>query len=222
MEGTTMQPAAEFYDRLIAQEGPTPRGLALASSASQHLRFRAWLASVPVAPGDAVLDVGCGFADLYAYLHDAGHRGTYEGWDVSAAALDEARRRHPALEDRLHVRDALALPPSDAPRVDWVVCSGTFNVGMSDAQGIAALGPLLSLARKGLVASFQNAHGTHGPPAADGYRRAKYQPEAVYLHAKGLAPWVTLRDDYLPHDFLLAVTKRPHWDLVAGTDALQP
>lgn len=215
-----MNPAAEFYDRMIAQEGANPRGLALASRASQHLRFSAWLSSAPVAANDSVLDVGCGFADLYDFLVGLGHQGDYAGWDISASAVAEARRRHPEIADRLTERDALDAALDAEERHDWVVCSGTFNVGLSSADGLAALRPLYARANKGLVVTFQNAYGTTRPAADDGYERAKYTAESAYAEAKALTPWVVVRDDYLPHDFLIAVLRRPSWELVAGVEPL--
>ena len=81
---------------------------------------------------------------------------------------------------------------------------------------------LFARARKGLVLTFQNARGTHRPAPDDGFQRAKYAPEAIYCDAKAVTPWVVLRDDYLPHDFLVALLRRPAWDLRLTADPLTP
>lgn len=215
-----MNEAADFYDRLIAQHGTDARGLAFASHTSQHLRFCSFLEAVPLGPDDSVLDIGCGFGDLHPFLAQLGHRGDYQGWDVSGAAVAESRRRHPQLADRFECRDVFATdsggPIPSGPASDWVFCSGTFNIGCTEAEGHAALRRLFGHARKGLVVTYQNARGTHRPPPADGYRRAKYAPEAIYADAKAITPWVVLRDDYLPHDFLVALLHRPGWELRSG------
>jgi ubiquinone/menaquinone biosynthesis C-methylase UbiE len=63
----------------------------------QELRRRFALAHI--APGDRVLDLGCGIGDLAADLARAGAHVTAA--DVAQAALDRAARRHPELHLRL-------------------------------------------------------------------------------------------------------------------------
>ena len=58
---------------------------------------RDWLLA-RVAPGDVVLDHGCGDGAFSAAL--AGHGATPIGVDAAPRALDRARRRHPGLEFR--------------------------------------------------------------------------------------------------------------------------
>jgi len=64
-----------------------------------------------VAPGDDVLDLGSGDGSFSAALAEAGARPV--AVDVSAAAVDRARARHPALDVR-HAPAGAPLPLDDA------------------------------------------------------------------------------------------------------------
>ncbi|MGZ4350807.1 MAG: class I SAM-dependent methyltransferase [Solirubrobacteraceae bacterium] len=75
------------------------------------LALRRRFALAGVTPGDRVLDLGCGAADLTAEL--ARVAPLTIGADVAEAALARARRRHPDLDVRLIPLDD-ALPFDDA------------------------------------------------------------------------------------------------------------
>jgi demethylmenaquinone methyltransferase/2-methoxy-6-polyprenyl-1,4-benzoquinol methylase len=72
-------------------------------------RWRAQAAAAVVEPGDRILDVCCGTGDLALAAAEAGGRVT--GLDFSAAMLERARRKSPAIE--WVEGDALALPFAD-------------------------------------------------------------------------------------------------------------
>ena len=61
---------------------------------------------------DSVLDVGCGFADLYDHLRGRGWEGRYRGLDIVPGLLDVARRRHPSLD--LQEADIATYDPARA------------------------------------------------------------------------------------------------------------
>jgi ubiquinone/menaquinone biosynthesis C-methylase UbiE len=63
------------------------------------LELRRRFALAALAPGDRVLDLGCGAGDLTAELARVAPRTI--GAEVAEAALARARRRHPQLEVRL-------------------------------------------------------------------------------------------------------------------------
>ncbi len=59
------------YDHRPEQFGPSIDALASGTDERRRLRFETMLA-VGVSAGDHVLDLGCGFGDLYAYLSQRG------------------------------------------------------------------------------------------------------------------------------------------------------
>ena len=137
-------------------------------------------------------------------------------------ALGEARRRHAQIAEAIYLQDVRALPPDATGRYDWIFCSGTFNIGFTAQQTYALLRTLFGVCTKGLVACFQNAYGTRGAPADDGLQRSKYKPDELYAVAKTFVDNIIIRDDYLPHDFLVAMLRQPlqerHLELTIAVD----
>lgn len=112
----------------------------------QSRRFRQRIADViPIQPGDAVLDVGCGTGDLAFVLAErVGASGSVFGIDASpemiARAQHKARRRRPSAD--FQVALAQALPFADQ-RFDQVVSSLAYHHLPGDVKRQA----LVSIAR---------------------------------------------------------------------------
>jgi SAM-dependent methyltransferase len=115
--------ARDYYDAKLREHGATPAGADWNSRASQELRFqqfeRLWV-------GDAdasVLDYGCGYGAMAAFMRSRGHRGAYVGFDVSPAMIAAAQREAASLPACQFTsrRDALTA-------ADFAVASGVMNV----------------------------------------------------------------------------------------------
>lgn len=85
---------------------------------AQEVRFSQIL-NIGVLNKDTVLDVGCGYGDLYAYLAERGVSVTYVGVDKRESAINEARRRYDA---EFICGDIFSIDR----KFDWVVASGIF------------------------------------------------------------------------------------------------
>jgi len=79
----------------------------------------------------SVLDYGCGFGALAAYLRSRGHRGAYVGFDVSPQMIEAGTRFLETYSNCSLTADRATISPAD-----YVVASGLFNVRM-DASDIA-------------------------------------------------------------------------------------
>lgn len=100
-----------------------------------------------VPPGQRVLEVGCGLGDLLAAVRPA--RGV--GVDFSAAALEQARQRHPELEF-VH---ASAESFGTGEAFDYILLSDLVN-DLADVQLVLERLRALSHPRTRLVVSFFN------------------------------------------------------------------
>jgi len=115
------------------------------------------LALLPT-PEASVLDVGCGYGDLYPLLRKAGNFGEYLGVDLHAPHIESAQREFP--QARWVVNDVLAWTPPI--RFDWVLTATLFSgEGWGDRLGdmITALDRMLSWATVGL-GIVSNVHHT--------------------------------------------------------------
>jgi SAM-dependent methyltransferase len=171
---------------------------------TQHARFRALVSVAPDLLGASVLDVGCGMADLYAYLMDAGTSCCYTGVDFTASMLSKARARFP---DAHLLQADVTDPDADLPTVDYMLASGLFSY-MSEERMRAVICRMWALARRAVAF---NALSIYAPesntPAGAGFFYA--DPAETFRFCRTLTPWVTLKHDYLPNDFCVHLRREP-------------
>src|ERR1700716_2949641 len=114
---------AAYYSAKLALHGATPQGVDWNGQASHDLRHRQFLRLLDGAMDASVLDLGCGYGDFLRFLRAEGFRGSFIGYDVSAAMIAEATR--------LHGKDANCswrLGAEPAETADFATASGLFNV----------------------------------------------------------------------------------------------
>jgi SAM-dependent methyltransferase len=142
----------------------------------------------------SVLDVGCGYADLYPFLqqHFAGVR--YHGIEQMPELLALARARYGhAPGVTLTTGDFLRAP---LPPSDYVLASGSLNYRHCNPRFIyEAIEKLYASCRRGLgfnLLSWEPADG--GPLAA-------HNPTAIVTFCQTMAPDVQLVEGYRDGDF---------------------
>jgi ubiquinone/menaquinone biosynthesis C-methylase UbiE len=185
---------AAFYDDRVARFGVDPRALDWGSHTSQQTRFRV-LTQIDDLAGRSILDVGCGLADLFAFLQASEIPASYTGYDISPAALAHARARFPKLD--LHLVDLMAERVSSSS-FDFVVASGIFHLRPEGAYPYlqAMVEKMYRSCRRGVAFNTLSAKSdeiTSGRFVAD--------PAKVLDMCLDITPNVVLRHDYLPHDF---------------------
>lgn len=150
-------------------------------------------------PGCSILDVGCGVGDLYGYLVDRGARFAYLGVDLAPRMIERAREKYPA--GCFEVDDILEWEAR--PRFDLVVGISIHSDPVPRASEILyrILGQQFALSKVAAHASLLSAYYPHNRDEV-----CCFWPDDVLSMGVRLTPWVSLRHDYLPHDF--AVTLR--------------
>ncbi len=197
--------AIERYDRRLAEFGPTERALGWGAKGRSRIRFEVLAAQWDLRDA-RVLDVGCGFGDLYGYLRERGADGVrYTGVDINPSLLAVARERYP--DARFVEADFLAGGFTEP--ADFVFTSGMFNHRLDDNLGF--VGGMFerfdAVAAKGFGANFLSD-------------RVEYRLEHTYhadpCHILGLAYRysnnVVLRNDYMPYEFTVFVNKASRVD----------
>ena len=203
------QPDSEttrFYEGHVRRFGYGYRALGFGRRSSQEKRFGA-LAALGNFDGASLLDVGCGFGDLLAWLRARGARPRYTGLDLTASMIERCRKRFTDGEAQFLVGDALTWQPEGAH--DYVIASGIFGYHAKDTR--ARIQPtmqrLFAIAREGLAVNFLSGCAPTRSPG-----RLYVHPADVLQYALRLTPAVRLDHTYMPNDFTLCMYKKPAWE----------
>lgn len=183
-----------YYSDLVNRFGEDIRAMDWSSRESQHLRF-AVLSGIGQLHGTSILDVGCGQADLLAWLRQTGRDVNYRGIDITPAMINVARNRFP--DAHFEVRDLLRAPLG-GDSIDYVLCSGVFTYRQKEPvkyleQLVIAM---YTLCCRGVAF---NCLSTWSPIVKDGEFHA--DPVRTLDLCRSLTPYVTLRHSYHPRDF---------------------
>lgn len=189
----------ERYVRRLREYGHDERALGW-SSGKQLQRFGALTGFVPLEAVSSVLDVGCGFGDLYPYLRSRGYAGTYRGIDFIPELIETGRRAYPEAD--LEVGDLTDLRGSES--FDLVLASGLFNARLSHSDNWENLTSTLRLMHRcSRVAAAADFLTSHVDFTRDDL--AYTSPEDVFTFAKSVTRRVALAHHYLPFEFAICL-----------------
>ena len=195
----------ERYERRLGRHGRSPQTLGWGTRGREHVRHSVMAAVVEEVGAESVLDVGCGFADLYDHLRDRGWQGSYHGIDIVPGLLAEARRTRPDLD--VQEADVTAYRPGEHEVFDVAVASGVFNARLAaepNLQHIArSVRRMFELSRLAVCADFLSTYVDYQRP--DGWHTDSAW--ALDLVA-GVSRRFRLRHDYMPFEFALIIYRQ--------------
>jgi len=179
-----------YHRGMIAEHGHEHcRALGWVDDYSQTVRFEA-MARIADLHGNSVLDAGCGYGDLCAYLKNYNH---YTGVEQIPELLDEAERRYGA-DNRVSFLPANFMH-SKLPLSDYVIACGSLNYRSADPDFIfKAIDRLYQHCKLGLGFNLLRDIPGTGLIVA-------YDPKAIVAYCHTLTANVVLVDDYDPDDF---------------------
>jgi SAM-dependent methyltransferase len=187
------------YEKRLQEFGYSPATLGWGVNGRQEVRFSVLAEPALRMPESSVLDVGCGFCDLYDFLDNRGWQGRYTGIDIVPGLLEVAKERHPGLDVReLDITDDSAL----LEEYDFVISSGVLNAalpsGSNEAHIEVALRSMYRRSRFATCVDFLSSYVDFQKPGA--YHT---DPGWALAAAKRLTRRVLLRHDYMPYEFSL-------------------
>lgn len=201
MEPIDRQEYIERYGSRLREHGYSPETLGWGNHGRQELRFSVLAEHAIRAPESSVLDVGCGFADLYDFLIQHGWHGQYKGIDIVPSLLEVARRRHPDLDLwEIDITD----PTARLGKYDFVIGSGIFNaklLGEDNPSHIQrALNAMFQHARVAVCVDFMTIHVDYQKPGS-----WHTDPAWAIDVARRLSRRLLLRSDYMPYEFAVLI-----------------
>ena len=157
--------------------------------------------------GKRLLDVGCGFGDLLAWLNARGIEPRYTGLDICRPMIERCRRRFAGRKARFAIGDALHYRAGEP--YDYVVASGIFGYAAKDTRLRVqpTVQNLFSMARIGLAVNFLSRRAPSRSPG-----RLYLHPFDVLEFALKLTPAVRVDHTYMPNDFTLCMYRTPPWE----------
>lgn len=172
------------------------RGVKWTSKESQFIRFKILCEIANDLLTSNILDVGCGLGHLVDYLISQEFTGHYKGIDIVAQMIINAKKRHPTFNFECNDIDSI-----DKNQHDYVLASGIF--ALTNAEQTKELIPaLFDCAKKGLAFNCLSSF------AEEKEEGMCYQiPGDLYHFCKKMTSKVTLRKDYLQHDFTIYMLK---------------
>lgn len=118
-----LQQVASYYSERVKAHGPTPQGVDWNSAASQELRFEKLLTVCEEDSDFSLVEYGCGYGQLVAFLREKGRSFQYVGIDISRDMICEAEKLFGGTE-----RCRFHLGHTSPDVCDYAVASGVFNV----------------------------------------------------------------------------------------------
>jgi SAM-dependent methyltransferase len=189
------------YEKRLQEFGYSPVTLGWGVNGRQEVRFSVLAELALRTPGSSVLDVGCGFCDLYDFLEKQGWQGRYTGIDIVPGLLEVARQRHPGIDVReLDITDDSVSLGEDV--YDFVISSGALNAalpsGSNELHIELALRSMHRRSRYATCVDFLSSYVDFQKPGA--YHT---DPSWALAAGKRLTRRVLLRHDYMPYEFSL-------------------
>jgi hypothetical protein len=181
-----------FYEQTYKQHGKTVQALGWGSKESQELRFNA-LREIGILQEDSILDVGCGFADLYMYL---GVSQIYYGVEENEEFANIARAAVGTNRVFSNLDECADLT------FDWVVASGIFCFDSTDWTDYVetTLKKMFALCKRGVAINFLS--GIADLPQKPEMRTALFD-DLVKRAVLPLTHKFVIRHDYKPNDFTI-------------------
>ena len=186
-----------YYDEKLKTYGHDTRSLGWIPGA-RKVRFDA-LTAIGDLNGSAVLDVGCGFGDLYGYLSSKGIKVDYTGIDINPDFIDIAKKAYP--DARFMVADF--EEDTSGKDFDWAFAAGIFTIKISDNRRFIrnTMKRMFDVCNKGLSADFLSP----SPLGNDAYWRCP--PEDVFKFGRSMTKRVALRADYMATEYCIYLYK---------------
>jgi trans-aconitate methyltransferase len=182
-----------FYNSAIDAYGLyDPRALHWQDPFSQLERFRILCEVGPLA-GKEILDVGCGFGDLYGYIVKKCGDVSYTGIDINERMIDAARAKY---SNATFI--AQDFYDYNGTMVDFALASGAFSYKIPDHKQMyfGFIRKMYDLSRKAVAFNMLNAR-YH----VDDEIYAAYLATEVYDWCTSFTDKILIRQDYMYQDF---------------------
>jgi trans-aconitate methyltransferase len=185
------------YSERYKQYGYSPKTLGWGENGRQSIRFSI-LTKIGDLNNKSILDVGCGFGDLYGYLLSTGWSGTYTGIDIVQELITEGKQRFPDA-------NLLMVDFDDyyqEKKVDYIIASGIFNFKLSCELNMTyiqrTLKKMFDCAVLGVSVDFMTTWVDYQTHLA-----FHTNPSQIINIIRKITNQFVIRQDYMPYEYSL-------------------
>lgn len=186
-----------YYEDSLKKYGDDAQGVHWLNQDTQKIRFKV-LSKIADLNNKKILDVGCGFGDLYQFLVSKNIIVDYTGIDIVPEFIDKARKNFPNI--RFQVTDINDLNEN----YDYILASGTLSFEVEDSKNyyFSIIRKMFEHAKYGIAFNMLNStvHNTDETYFT-------YNIPEILAYCKTLTENVEIISDYLPQDFTVYMYK---------------
>jgi len=184
----------KYYDEVVSRHGDSAQGVHWNSQKMQYKRFEVLLGLLDLDANSSIVDVGCGFGALNAYLNEKEIAvKSYLGLEVMDSMVEVAQCKGVNVQKC----DVLADP---LPKADYYICSGAMNILTRDETNLF-IERCLKASNKGFV--FNMLEG-----ADESMVYNYYDPNELKQMANVLDVRHVMKKGYIERDFTVFLEKR--------------
>lgn len=180
------------YDKRLKKFGYDPKTLGW-TKGKQGIRFSI-LTSIGNMKNSSVLDIGCGFGDLYGFLRYNKMNCKYLGLDLNPNLLEYGKMRYPNATFEVFDIEK----DSFDKKYDWIIISGLLNYERKNPYEFIefVLKKTYSFCKHGLAIDFISDYVDFKK------KNINYvEPEKILKICMSITSRVVLRHDYMPFEF---------------------
>lgn len=197
-----MTTISDTYNKMLADGVNDAERVGWGSADSQEKRFSV-LTEIGDLDNDTILDVGCGLGAYFDYIHNAYPNLSYTGVDINPNMIQEAQQKHSDIEF-IHTDITSDSHALNDRKFDYVFLSGALNLSTDKHHDTIEniMKEMFALANKGVAANFLSLFSDYLTPG-----EYYCNPENILQTAFSITKKITLRHDYMPHDFTIYLYK---------------
>jgi len=196
MDLKTHKSIVKHYTELYKKFGPSPASVGW-TKGRQDIRFNT-ITEIGIVKNSSILDVGCGFGDLSAFLKKRKLQVKYTGIDINQKFVELAKKKYPKVV--FETRDIENNPFKK--KFDWVFAIGSTNQSGSYKYIERLLTEMFRCCKKGIAMDFLSTYVDFKKP-----QNFHASPEKVFQIAKRISKRVVIRHDYFPFEFCVYIYK---------------
>jgi len=197
-----MTTISETYNKMLNSGANDAERVGWGSVDSQKKRFRV-LTEIGNLDNNSILDVGCGLGAYFDYIHEMHSNLLYTGIDINPNMIQEAQQRHSDIEF-IHTNIIADTHALSGRKFDYVFLSGALNLSADKHNSTveSIMKEMFLLANKGVAINFLSVFSDYLTPG-----EYYCNPIDILQLAFSITKKVTLRHDYMPHDFTIYLYK---------------